>query len=71
MRATIAQAESNQREAERANQLAEARKLMTQPVTVDVPIKGPELIPGTTGKVIFHLDKLILKIVIKQVITPT
>ena len=38
-------------EAERANQLAEARKLMTQPVTVDVPIKGPELIPGTTGPV--------------------
>ena len=36
-------------EAERANQLAEARRLMTQPVTVDVPIKGPELIPGTTG----------------------
>jgi len=51
MRATIAQAESNQREAERSNQLAEARKLMTQPVTVDVPIKGPELIPGTTGPV--------------------
>jgi len=30
------------------NQLAEARKLMTQPTTVDVPTKGPELIPGTT-----------------------
>jgi len=51
MRATIAQAESNQREAERSNQLAEARRLMTQPTTVDVPIKGPELIPGTTGPV--------------------
>ena len=51
MRATIAQAESNQREAERANQLAEARRLMTQPTTVDVPIEGPELIPGTTGPV--------------------
>jgi hypothetical protein len=38
-------------EAERANQLAEARRLMTQPTTVDVPIKGPELIPGTTGPV--------------------
>ena len=36
-------------EAERASNLAEARKLMTQLTPVDVPIKGPELIPGTTG----------------------
>ena len=42
-------AEAHRQEANRANQLAEARKLMTQPTTVDVPIKGPELIPGTTG----------------------
>ena len=48
MQATIAQAEAERQEVERMNQLAEARKLMTQPTTVDVPIKGPELIPGTT-----------------------
>jgi hypothetical protein len=39
---------AEQREAERVNQLAEARKLMTQPTMVDVPTRGPELIPGTT-----------------------
>ena len=38
-------------EAERASNLAEARKKMTQLTPVDVPIKGPELIPGTTGPV--------------------
>ena len=46
--AAAEQAAAERQEAERANQLAEARKLMTQPTTVDVPIKGPELIPGTT-----------------------
>ena len=54
MQATIAQAERaevERQESDRANQLAEARRLMTQPTTVDVPIKEPELIPGTTGPV--------------------
>ena len=54
MQATIAQAERaevERQESDRANQLAEARRLMTQPTSVDVPIKGPELIPGTTGPV--------------------
>ena len=37
MQATIAQAETERQEAERANQLAEARKLMTQPVDVGDP----------------------------------
>ena len=46
--AAAEQAAAERQEAERANQLAEARKLMTQPTTVDVPTKGPELIPGTT-----------------------
>jgi hypothetical protein len=51
MQATIAQAERaevERQESDRANQLAEARKLMTQPVTVDVPTGKEELIPGST-----------------------
>ena len=47
-RAAEQRAEAERQEVERMNQLAEARKLMTQPTTVDVPTKGPELIPGTT-----------------------
>ena len=50
-RADEQRAEADRQEANRPNQLAEARKLMTQPTTVDVSIKGPELIPGTTGPV--------------------
>ena len=45
MQATIAQAEAERQEVERMNQLAEARKLMTQPVTVDVPHKDKPLTP--------------------------
>ena len=54
MQAPIAQAERaevERQEAKRVSDFAEARRLMTQPTTVDVPIKGPELIPGTTGPV--------------------
>jgi len=47
-RAAEQRVEAERQEAERANQLAEARRLMTQPTTVDVPTKGPKLIPGTT-----------------------
>ena len=51
MQATIAQAERaevERQESDRANQLAEARRLMTQPTTVDVPTGQEELIPGST-----------------------
>jgi len=47
-RAAEQRVEAERQEAERANQLAEARKLMTQLTPVDVPTRGPELIPGTT-----------------------
>ena len=47
MRATIAQAESNQREAERSNQLAEARRLMTQPTAVANPLARTPIPLGT------------------------
>ena len=47
MQATIAQAESNQREADRSNQLAEARKLMTQPTAVANPLARTPIPLGT------------------------